>query len=151
MAQIYTVISMASFVLAGVFLLISCFLWFKFNIYKIVGDLSGRTAKKGIEKMRKKNEEAGNRSRATYMAGNRQGITEKIETAPTQNEAVNFSNEGTELLPEYERIGALSSNDDSEGTELLQNETEFLVEDNSQIERLKIVDSIVLIHSNEII
>ena len=59
MAQIYTVISMVSFVLAGVFLLISCFLWFKFNIYKIVGDLSGRTAKKGIEKMRKKNEEAG--------------------------------------------------------------------------------------------
>ena len=106
----------------------------------------------GIEKMRKKNEEAGNRPRATYMAGNRQGITEKIETAPTQNDAVNFSNEGTELLPEYERIGALSSNDDdSEGTELLQNETEFLVEDNSQIERLKIVDSIVLIHSNEII
>lgn len=39
----------------------------------------------------------------------------------------------------------------AEGTELLQNETEFLVEDNSQIERLKIVDSIVLIHSNEII
>ena len=152
MAQIYTVISMVSFVLAGVFLLISCFLWFKFNIYKIVGDLSGRTAKKGIEKMRKKNEDPGNRPRATYMAGNRQGITEKIETAPTQNDAVNFSNEGTELLPEYERIGALSSNDDdSEGTELLQNETEFLVEDNSQIERLKIVDSIVLIHSNEII
>ena len=106
MAQIYTVISMVSFVLAGVFLLISCFLWFKFNIYKIVGDLSGRTAKKGIEKMRKKNEEAGNRPRATYMAGNRQGITEKIETAPTQNPTGRFGR--PPFLPPKRSLSSLS-------------------------------------------
>ena len=175
MAHIYTVISMVSFVLAGVFLLISCFLWFKFNIRKIIGDLSGRTAKKSIEKMRKINEESGKRPRATYMAGNRQSITEKIVTAPTQKEPIQGKNESTELLSEDQNTELLNESNYSdgtellknnnysdgteilqndnynEGTELLQNETELLSESNNQAEQLEVIDSIVLIHSNEII
>lgn len=53
MAETYKILSTASFILALVFLAISVFLFFKFNIRKIVGDLSGRNAKKSINAMKK--------------------------------------------------------------------------------------------------
>lgn len=43
------------FVWAAVFLVCSVFLWVKFRVPVIVGDLSGRTARKSIAKMREEN------------------------------------------------------------------------------------------------
>ncbi|MCD8300680.1 MAG: hypothetical protein LUC41_05860 [Clostridiales bacterium] len=58
MAQTYYMISMIGFVLAAAFAVVAVILWIKFRIPKIVGDLSGRTARKSIEEARKKNEES---------------------------------------------------------------------------------------------
>ena len=71
-------------------------------------------------------------------------------------ELLNESNysDGTELLNNnnYSDGTELLQNDNyNEGTELLQNETELLSESNNQAEQLEVIDSIVLIHSNEII
>lgn len=148
MAHTYTLISTASFIMAGVFLIISSFLWFKFNIPKIVGDLSGRTAKKSIEKMRQDNEKTGKRQiNVVYMADNKQNITEKIEKMTAKSESNNtdvlFQGEATELLQE--------GRNGEEVTEYLENVTEPLIDTINQVEGLEIMDSIVLIHSNEII
>lgn len=43
------------FVWAAVFFICSVFLWVKFRVPVIVGDLSGRTARKSIAKMREEN------------------------------------------------------------------------------------------------
>ena len=174
MAQIYTVISIVSYSLAAVFFVISCFMWFRFKIPKIAGDLSGRTAKKSIEKMRKKNEESGNKShKATPVARARGKKTETIDEKFVENKVHN--DESTELLSEDQNTELLNennysdgtellnnnnysdgtellnNNNYSDGTELLQNETELLSEGNNPAEQLEVIDSIVLIHSNEII
>ena len=54
MAETYKLLSTGSYVLALVFLALAVFLFFKFNIRKIVGDLSGRNAKKSINAMKVK-------------------------------------------------------------------------------------------------
>lgn len=58
MTQVYNIISIVTFSLAGVLLIVSIFLWFKFNIWDIIGDLSGRNAKKSIKQMRQENEKS---------------------------------------------------------------------------------------------
>lgn len=45
MAQIYQTISIVTFSLAAVSLILAVVLWFKFDIWKIIGDLSGSTGK----------------------------------------------------------------------------------------------------------
>lgn len=45
------------FAAAMVFFLCTVILWFQFKVPAIVGDLSGRTARKSIETMRKRREE----------------------------------------------------------------------------------------------
>ncbi len=59
MTQVYNIISIVAYSLAGVFFLVSVFLWFKFGIWEIIGDLSGRNAKKSIKQMRQENENSG--------------------------------------------------------------------------------------------
>jgi hypothetical protein len=56
MAEIYDIVSVVAFVLAAIMIAAAIILWFKFDIYRIAGDLSGRTAKKTIADMRRKNE-----------------------------------------------------------------------------------------------
>ena len=51
MQATYEIISTISFSLSLLFFLLSLFLWLKFDIWRIIGDLSGRTAKKSIERL----------------------------------------------------------------------------------------------------
>lgn len=63
MAETLSLISLISFLAAGVFAILAVILWFVFRIPTVAGELSGRIAKKSIERMRKSNEEAGKNSR----------------------------------------------------------------------------------------
>lgn len=79
MAAIYFIISIVAFSLCGAFFLASVFLWFQFDVLKIIGDLSGRTAKKSIEQMREKNEKSGSKPfKPSTVNKNRGKITEII-------------------------------------------------------------------------
>lgn len=60
MADTYNSISNVAFVLAAIFLLITSILFFRFDITKIVGDLSGRNARKSISAMKNNINTAGN-------------------------------------------------------------------------------------------
>ena len=63
MAETLSVISLISFLAAGVFAILAVVLWFVFHIPTVAGELSGRTAKKSIERTRRNNEEASKNSR----------------------------------------------------------------------------------------
>ena len=58
MAETLSLISLISFLAAGVFAVLAVVLWFVFHIPTVAGELSGRTARKSIERMRKSNAEA---------------------------------------------------------------------------------------------
>lgn len=62
MAETLSMISLISFLAAGAFAVLAVILWFVFRIPTVAGELSGRTAKKSVERMRKNNEEAGKNS-----------------------------------------------------------------------------------------
>ena len=48
MAETLSMVSMVSFVAAGVCLALTVILWFAFRIPNVIGDLSGRNARKSI-------------------------------------------------------------------------------------------------------
>lgn len=62
MADTLSIISLVSFIIAGVCLVLAVFFWFNFRIPRVIGDLTGRTARKSIAKMRASNEESGGKS-----------------------------------------------------------------------------------------
>ena len=58
-AEILSLISTISYVIAAISFVLAIFFWFNFKIPSVIGDLSGRTAKKSIARMRASNERAG--------------------------------------------------------------------------------------------
>ena len=62
MAQTLQTLSIISFAVAGLCLVLAVFFWFFFKIPSVIGDLSGRTARKSIAKMRAANEKTGVKS-----------------------------------------------------------------------------------------
>lgn len=56
MAELYSRISILAFSLAGISFLFTIFFLIKFHIPALIGELSGKTAKKEIAKMRSQNE-----------------------------------------------------------------------------------------------
>lgn len=76
MAQVYHTISIIAFSIGASCLGFALFCWFKFDIWKIIGDLNGRNAKKSIEQMRADNKKIENKAfRPTPVAVNREPLT----------------------------------------------------------------------------
>ena len=106
-AQAYNIISISSFVLCGFTVLISIFLFFKLKIRAVVGELSGKTAERQVEEIRKQNRTVKNRASIlmdeskSYMADKEiLDRTEPIQssTDATQSEATTVLNETTLLI-----------------------------------------------------
>lgn len=62
MAKTLTDLSTVFFIVAAVGLVLAVFLWVFFNIPKVIGDLSGKTAKRSVAKIRAANEQSGYKS-----------------------------------------------------------------------------------------
>lgn len=62
MTQTLQLLSTVAFAVAGACLILAVFLWFFFKIPGVIGDLSGRTARKSIARIREANEKSGNKS-----------------------------------------------------------------------------------------
>lgn len=172
------IVSIIFFIIAGASLLVAIYSFIRFNIPQVIGELSGRTAKKSIAQMRDKNLKTGDKShRPTKAAQERGTLTDKIEEKPIkkakQSDATELLDEGTVLLDNSTEL--LSE----EGTELLGNDTEVLnnatelLNDNAtelldegtalltqavntnqntqNVDGFKMIQNIVLIHTNEII
>ncbi len=65
MAEILSTVSIVAFVLSAVFFVVAVVVLFVLNIPSVIGDLSGRTAKKAIDKRRIMNENSGDKSYRT--------------------------------------------------------------------------------------
>ena len=166
------IVSIIFFIIAGVSLLVAIYSFVRFNIPQIIGELSGRTAKKSIAQMRDKNVKTGDKSHRTSPAAKERGtLTDKIEkkkSVEKSDEKISKVEEGTELLNSTEKLSTniqtelLNENEtelsDDNATSVLSEETTVLTNnDNSQINvlndsnDLKIIQNIVLIHTNETI
>lgn len=117
MAGTLQTLSIISFAIAGVCLALAVFFWFFFKIPTVIGDLSGRTARKSIARMRATNEKTGVKSYKESKVNVERGKltdtmpdsgklkkakgTEKQETGLLdENKAKAFDSEATGLLDE---------------------------------------------------
>lgn len=140
-AEILSLISVVSYILAGASLAVAVFLWFYFRIPSVIGDLSGRTARKSIARIRASNEHAGGqgyRPSATNASRGKLTNTMPQSKEPTEvqvrHSAPSSQQSETELLPgagrpaetgDHPETGLLAANradeTGNEQTELLEN------------------------------
>ena len=166
-AEILELVSLISFIVAGVCLVLAAFFWFFFKIPTVIGDLSGRTAKKSIEKMRQANMQSGNKSyRSSVTNAARGKITDTMEhpTAAPRHVAPPASAGRPETgLLEENKTSALHSAetvalDSVEATGLLVDEgatTALNVPAEPAMrsggKKLTMINEIMLIHTDEVI
>lgn len=163
-ANVLFTVSRVSFVLAAIFFLLAIVFFVRFRIPSVIGDLSGNTARKSIEDMRRANEKNGNKSlrlgagsiktekktektKAKANTGNAAGMNSdhREETSLLEeNKKRGYDPGSTALLNEVEATGVLDNN---ETAPLGGNETAALRKASSI--KLKMVDDVIIVHSNE--
>lgn len=173
MSETLSTLSVISFAIAGVCLAIAIILWFYFRIPTVIGDLSGRTAKKSIEKMRIANERTGTKNYKESKTNAERG--KLTGTMPDMGKTSNKKEPADEEMPETALLDEnLETNFESketgvlyeESTELLDGmEKTSLLEDENATARLDVllekeknktggkklimIEEIMLIHTNE--
>lgn len=169
-AEILSLISLISYIIAGVAAVLAVFFWFFFKIPSVIGDLSGRTAKKSIARKRASNERSGGKGyQPSATNANRGKLTDtmqhsrKLKPEPKKSQPADENQ-----MPE---TGLLESNKaeivDNQQTELLDGEaTDVLVDEDAtaalqpepvkQVKRtggkkLTMLEEIILVHTDEVI
>lgn len=172
MAEILSIISIVSFAAAGIFFVLAVIFWIKFKILFVIGDLSGKNARKSIEQMRRNNEKTGSKSyRTSTVNKNRGKLTETMKESGklakkagknksrngelatellAENKVRTLLSEATELLSASDEATELLSADDG-ATELLsdENETALLAEHRGKA--ITLMEEVMLIHTDEMI
>lgn len=162
MAETLSVVSIVAFAVAIACFVIAFILFFAFNIPSVIGDLSGRTAKKSIKKMRITNENSGNKEYRTSETNKSRGkLTATMrhdspkpkgkQEAKVESPSATFAETG--LLKESMRQTY------SESTVLLSNteENDVIYDgsgrrvDETKRKAFSMIDDVVMIHTDEVI
>lgn len=160
-ADILSLVSLISYIVAGVAFVLALFFWFFFKIPSVIGDLSGRTAKKSIARIRENNERAaaaGHRSgaiTADRIQGKRK--TEKLAQEPKpEAPAVEEQRPVTGLLSSNKaeavaakQTGLLINTERAETAELIPVSTTERLRSGGK--KLTMINEIMLIHTDEVI
>lgn len=178
-AEILQLISVLSFVLAGVAFVLAIFLLIHFQIPKVIGDLSGKTAKKSIAKMRSRNQSAGGQgyrpSAINQERGKLTNTMPQTEQPPSPAKAQKKTAEPEKKQQEPRRKqeppkqqvpadrpqqpAAMPPRTAAETTLLTEKEEETTLlqgwqaapEKQETGERLEMLDKVMLIHTDEVI
>lgn len=166
MAETLSTLSIISFAVAGVCLVLAVFFAFFFKIPTVIGDLSGRTARKSIAKMRAANEKTGSKTyKESKTNATRGKLTGNIPDSAKLNKKESRRNSDkpeTGLLAENK-----ADSIDSEETGILDSEATGLLIDaeatatldtavppaakRTSGKALKIIEEVMLIHTDEVI
>ncbi len=166
MAETLSTLSIISFAIAGVCLVLAVFFWFFFRIPSVIGDLTGRTARKSIARMRAANEKTGvkgyKESKANAARGKLTGAIPDSDKLIKKNTTGNNQNPETGLLAENQ-----ADRPESEATGILESETTGLLVDEEATapldtpaqkhakrtggKKMTMIDEVMLIHTDEVI
>lgn len=133
--EMYRYIFLGAAIACGVMVLVSAILFFTLKIPKVIGDLSGRNAKKAIENIRKQNEATGDKKYQSSAVNLERGkLTDKISQSGrvvSRNDApfgtgVITEKISTQQLPPEEPAGETVLLQNIETTLLQNNETTLL-------------------------
>lgn len=162
MAETLSTLSIVAFAVAGVSLVLAVVLFIYFRIPTVIGDLSGRNAKKSIARMRTSNEKSGNKS---YRASETNAARGKLtSTMPGIGEQPKEKKSDAKVITQDQmpETGLLKENKASlteESTVLLDDteETMLLAETSKEPAKrvggvkLTLLEEVMLIHTEEVI
>ena len=176
MAEVLSIISLVSFIIAGISFALAVTFFFVFKIPNVIGDLSGKNAQRSIAQLRAINEKSGSKAYKTSETNAKRGkLTGTMEDSGKLNKKNKKSGElKKKASSEFDRpeTGLLESNvadkTDVQQTELLDtndetgllgdpNETETLELASNKAKprvggkKLEIIEDIMLIHTEEVI
>lgn len=144
----YRIIFYSGAVACGIMLVVSLVLFIALKIPNIVGDLSGRNAKKAIENIRKQNESTGVKGYKSSAVNIERGkLTDKISLSGNIRRQENINGFGmpTEKIATVELETTVLDNDET--TVLNQ----VNVGETTLLNRFIVVEDITFIHTNELI
>ncbi len=157
MAETLQILSIISFAVAGVCFVLAVFFWFFFKIPTVIGDLSGRTARKSIAKMRVANEKSGSKSykesKVNLERGKLTGTMPQIDLAPPrdENETADLSevaeNTANSSSIGSETTGLLLGNDDTALLYMSEEQTKI----SGRAKKIDILEEVMFIHTEEVI
>lgn len=173
MAETLQTLSFISFAVAGVCFVLAIFFWFFFKVPTVIGDLSGRTARKSIAMMRVANEKNGAKfykeSKNNAERGKLIGTMTDFGKTKKKKDVSDDSNPETSLLSEN-KVHSIESEETAlldEITDIHGSETTgLLIDENATVpldspdynqagrvvgKKLELIEEVMLIHTNEII
>lgn len=170
LAEILSLISLISYIVSGVCLVLAAFFFIKFNIPAVIGDLSGQTARKSVARMRASNEKAGGQGYKPSAANvNRGKLTDTMHHAEKTAATAKSKTEAGDQRPE---TGLLAENKATaihvQQTALLEDEdaADLLIDDDATVplheepvqkvkrtggKKLVMLDDVMLIHTDEVL
>lgn len=158
MAEILNIVSIISYVLAGICAVLAIVFWFIFKIPHVIGDLSGRNARKSIELMRQNNEKAG--KQVAKVKENTQKQTQSRINNTKNKDKKTFDetgilSENTIKARDEQATGLLLDDsttvlDGSGETALLVDATENTQRTPSNV-RISMIETVMIIHTEEVI
>lgn len=174
----YRYIFIGAAILCAIMFVVSVVLFFALNIKKVFGDLTGKNAKKAIQKIREENEASGDKHHSSSSVNRDRGkitdkidehgnnkarsselhvgsITTKIATQNLSPETDVLNENNTTVLSEESANTTVLNEVDTNTTVLDQsmgmNETTILSQENIQTSIFQIECDITFIHTNEVI
>lgn len=176
MAEVLSIISLVSFIIAGISFVLAVAFFFVFKIPNVIGDLSGKNAQRSIAQLRAINEKSGSKAYRTSETNEKRGkLTgtmedsgklkkknkkseelkkksstddDRPETGLLESNVADKSDvQQTELLDTNDETGLLGDPNETETLELVSNRTKPRVGG----KKLEIIEDIMLIHTEEVI
>ena len=164
MAETLLMVSKIFFGVAGICLVVTIIFFIRFKIPDVIGDLSGRNARKSIEQMREFNEKNGGKAYQSGKMSAERGTSMKAihrrESKEDRQHLQGDRHPETGLLSENEiKFSAHAETevlDDNEVTRLLQTENETVKLNDNTVETdrgiaINILDEVMIIHTDEVI
>ena len=151
MAETLSNLSLVCYILAAVLLVVGIVLFVILRIPKTFSDYTGRSARKKIMKLRDNNEKSGNKSyRPSQVNKERGKITENIPSKPSKK--IKEDMPGTGIIAENKahRYEAEATGLLDESTAEL-NEPELAQPPRPSNIKLKLINEVVFIHTQEVI
>lgn len=161
--EVYRYIFIGAAILCALMLITSILLFILLRIPKVIGDLTGRTARKAIENIRSQNESSGDKTYRSSLVNQERGkLTDKISPSgrlirnPTDllGGAMATEKIGTQQLVSDETAVLDSGNETTVLTGELTNpanETTVLSQDDVSNNIFEIEYEITFVHTNEVI
>lgn len=156
MAELYSTLSIIFYIVAILFFIAAVLIFIALKIPRVFSDLTGRTARKNINRTRATNEKSGKKFYGPSDTNKSRGkVTDtmpqtKKEDLPgtgiiEENKAKNVNSESTMLL-EDNSTTLLDENGTSE-----LNETNQQIPNNAPKVDLEIIDEVMFVHTDEVI